>query len=587
MRQNCDGFFFRFAPPLVAAIVAWLLGSGNLKFARERLFDRVLNHFDIKTDLGNSHSIKQLVIRMFDPEYYSKLDIIKVIERAMEGEGPVPNEDRTSHPKRIGDYSQGEPKIQVAVMAADIARRGQIVTISENAYVVDAILAATAVTPLFQPPDEIEVDDGLKTRHTRCIDATNISNEPTFALIEFFRNRLDDKAKPPLVYPVSTLPLSSSKERLPQEPESANSDLTNLVNVAFRALQLSQFQNATFERSLVNLYSRLVPEGQAILRLDNPVPQTYVGVHLLPIEPSRPVNTNLRLIMARTSQERRRLIREAAAQGCRAALESMIPHAIRQVAEANPKLVRPVPLADGTKQQYVSCRAVIERRLHSDGASSPGPDSHQQFVPGVAEICRECYVRNGAGPEDVVDARAGGSQRTREVSRVAQRRRRRGSFSRRRSPARPAAGAETGISARCQSHREPVAQRRRVSRSVSSRCHECHFRAEPPPFSHCRSFGRFHHGGDGGQCLCQRRASISSGSNRQERGRFPLFGPPADHRSLGRFRGACRPQGRGRKILALRLRHGIPTVRSAPFTLVSAMAPSSRRDRTALLPRSV
>ena len=376
------------------SVISWCIVIGRVWQKGEAVADGILAYFDIKSDLGNSHFLKQHLVQLFDPQYYGAIKMKEVLEAGLKAGEHPPFQAKDKDRKRLGLYSKAHPPIRVALLAADLAKAGAMVAVADDECLVDGLLAATAVTPLFEPR-LVQIRDKAGCRQAYCIDAINIANEPILGIIELLRDRMSSEAGTAHVYTVSTFPISA--DGLPAKKGDAGaSDVLNVVDVGLRARQLQRFQDAMFEQRLVGLYTRLLPANcGTFTRTDKTGLHVYVGAAVYPIEPTQPLLLNDRLAKASSNDERRRLVRNAVAQGCRAALETFIPLEIRQVGQNDSKMVH---LAGGETQKYVLCQHAINLRRNAPNGTRAGLSAMEAKPvdappsPGLAEVCRECAV---------------------------------------------------------------------------------------------------------------------------------------------------------------------------------------------------
>lgn len=361
---------------------------------RGKAADRILAFYNIKSDLGNSHFLKQHLVQLFDPEYYGPVEMDRVLEAALKSGKHPPFESTDSCRKQLKSYWTGKDPIHVALLAADVSRAGEMVAVADDESLVNGLLAATAVTPLFEA-QYVRIRDQSGIRQAHCIDAVNIANEPILGVVELLRNQMDDQAATAHVYNVSAFPITA--KTLPAEQgDAGTSDALNIVDVGLRARQLQRFQNSTFEKRLVELYTRLLPKDQGKLtRSYGGKPHVYVGAEVYPIEPTRPLTLNGRLASAASNDERRRLVREAVAQGCRAAMETFIP---LDICDASKTGSTTISMTGGQSQTYVLCQHAINLRRKAPVGTRSGLSGMEANPvdappsPGLTEICRECQV---------------------------------------------------------------------------------------------------------------------------------------------------------------------------------------------------
>jgi predicted acylesterase/phospholipase RssA len=347
------------------------------------ILDRVLEHYEIADGLGNTYALRQQLVRCFDPDYFGKPDMAVILDKALA------HSKETAHagkPQKTLDwYATHEPRIGVAPIAAEVGT-GELKVLPRDVPVVDALLAANAAVPIF-PAFRIESwaykKDGQTEKY--FIDGRNVSAEPVGALMEWLRDdeRLDQAAGVD-VYSVSNLALDT-------DGGAACEDRSGILEVAARALELQRFRDATIEQRLTALYTKaLPPDGGARITVGN---RTYVRAEVRALGLERPVEINREILMGRSNLDIKELVYEAVADGCRAALEAMVPDSIATV--------RKMPGVTS-----VLCRKVIEHRLRNVAKRSPELDvllpGHGQAGPGLDEICRRCalsHPRDAEPPE--------------------------------------------------------------------------------------------------------------------------------------------------------------------------------------------
>ncbi len=362
-----------------AGLLYWRRKSLRLNVLRRNALDRAL--FD-------PHPVRQLLVRLFDPDYYGALNIDKVVERAMADKTEGYREE--PRPYSLARYGRCDPPIRVEVASANV-ETGEMETLPESTPIVDALLAGLAVVPWF-PPQRIG--------EAFYVDGTNIANEPTRPLFKFLRQKIPQDITRPLpgelnpaasvvhMYTVSPLPISQPELGLRNQNRDGGPDDDSsgdlgvhwpLVDVVERALELQHFRDARLERQLTELHTRAMPAGGGLLfpappAFEGDLGKMYLRTRVYPIEPQRPVKVNRRVMRARTEDDRRRIVAETVADGCRAALEAMIQPDIRRSGFGS-----------------VRCRKAIESRL--SGCSRPTlPGCDSNHGPGLVEVCRHCAL---------------------------------------------------------------------------------------------------------------------------------------------------------------------------------------------------
>lgn len=367
------GLFYLQPLPASGFVLLVLLATWFVFRRRRKLVLNYLRRNAIADGLFDPHPLRQLLVELFDPTYYGELDMDAVVESALGGE---PATTRGKDPKRLSRYSHGKPAIRVGVAAANV-RTGELETLAEDRPVVEALLAATAVVPFF-PPQKIDGEV--------YVDGCNVANEPTRPLLTYLRQRvaqLHPNATVVHMYTVTPLPISQSELKPPADAgaeATCPTAYSPLVDVVERVLELQQFRDGTLERRLTELYSRAMPEDGGVAFSALPAyrgdhAKEYLRTWVYPIEPAAPVAVNRRLLETADEDERRRLIAETVADGCRAALEAMIQPAIR-----------------GRKSRHVSCRWAVSAHLGAKAGAPALPGSDRQHGPGLVEVCRHCAI---------------------------------------------------------------------------------------------------------------------------------------------------------------------------------------------------
>jgi predicted acylesterase/phospholipase RssA len=229
--------------------------------------------------------------------------------------------------------------------------------------VVDGLLAATALPPLFE---------AQQCGSAYYIDGSSVANEPTRAVLMHLTNRVNDLSTGVDVYPVASLPIG--KLELP----AARGEYLSAVDIAKRAIQLESFRDATLDRRMTVLLSRTLPGSQATWSPPNdardPDAMTrYLRASVYPIELDTVNPLNGQMFAARTMEERRGLVASAVADGCRSSLEVMLASTLRA--------------AGGNS---VKCRAHLASRVDGRGFL-PGSDDAQDGS-GLPEVCRACVL---------------------------------------------------------------------------------------------------------------------------------------------------------------------------------------------------
>jgi predicted acylesterase/phospholipase RssA len=346
--------------------------------AAKELMRHLLERFDLADALLHAHPLRQLYVTLFDPDYYGIRDMDDILARALSDDlrpGEWQGRDRL-----LRDYQavQRQPPIHVTLAAADVGK-GELTSVPEETKVVNGLLAATAIVPLF-PAQAV---DG-----TLFIDGTNIANEPTTVLINYLRKRVEPAATALHIY--STSPLPTSRTALEDDPPEHE----NLVDIAQRAMHLQRFRDATLERRLTEVHTRAIPADGLAYQADH---RTYLRAWITPIEPDAPLQLNARVLKA-DKRERRRLIAEAVADGCRASLEVMVDRVAIGGTLPGQESVLPCRQAvhDHLSKRVLQLPADSELR---DWVLRDIPGSKPEGGPGLPEVCEQCALRQRAHKE--------------------------------------------------------------------------------------------------------------------------------------------------------------------------------------------
>ncbi len=390
---------FALAVNLYWAVLALLVLAGFLLRYRDpedSYARRLLAQYDIADGLLNVHPLRQFFIRLFDPGYYGVRQMDDVVDRALRNDYTPSFQPTRDKLIRTYEAEGQSPPIAVGLMVANLAalrdppkgteRSPDIVEIvPPDAKVVDGLLAATAVTPLFPP---------VPVRANLFIDGANVALEATRGLLKLMRQRTNAESTAIHLYSVSPLPFSSPSLREETGGDECEPPAyLSLLEVAYRALLLQRFRDATLERRLTELFTRAMPADKAVKEVDG---TRFLRVWVTPVEPEQPLELNHRLTRCGTLEESRRLIAETVADGCRAALEVMIRKSMDPI--AGPVL---------------PCRTAVEKHLAERPAQWRLPllaDAEPQPTdpnpgPGLPEVCRHCRLSAQWAPPAVAGAK--------------------------------------------------------------------------------------------------------------------------------------------------------------------------------------
>jgi predicted acylesterase/phospholipase RssA len=328
----------------------------------------ILALYRIDDGLLDPHAVRSWFVRLLDPYYYGRVSMSDVVESAITG---APPRQRRRAPRALAEYDRGSPPIHARPMAANV-QTSKLEVLDNGVPVVDALLAATAFPPFFQ---------AQWCGDAWYIDGAVVANEPIRALITHLTPRVNDDSTCVDVYTVSSLPLNA------RELGGDRASYSGAIDIAKRARQLESFRDATLDRRMTMLVSRMLPGDRATwwAGRDEGEPDTnkkkYLRANVYPVELEALGSVNDKLLAAATIDERREVIAQAVADGCRSSLETMLHQSLSD--------------AGGST---VPCRQVLGIRLGKRGfvpGSGATPDG-----PGLPEVCQACALRRqGVGVE--------------------------------------------------------------------------------------------------------------------------------------------------------------------------------------------
>jgi predicted acylesterase/phospholipase RssA len=394
----------------IVLLLGLVLAGAALRLAS---WERLLATFDLKKDLATPYLLKPRLIRLFDSTYYGPTrpsDFATVLERAVDPAAPTAAGGGQPRPKQLADYfnhnadrRKVDPPIWVVPVAANV-QTGELECLSLQAPVVDALLGATARVPFLRA--QWLAAPANPAQWAPYIDGVNVANEPTYALLDLLRRAArGEQVVPGLslpvhrrdiqVFPVAPFPLQEHirRERRPAGHEPADgiaeeAPYDQLADVMLRARDLEAFQGAKIERKLVGLYHKaLAGSGQTVVEIERPDGErtALVGCEFHPIELNSPPRLSEQLFATQSMNERRRLVGEVVADGCRAALQVLLAQTFTSRRPVGETIRSPAP-------QAVCCGAVIAARL-PEGAEAGLPGSVPAVGPGLLEVCRHCRLR--------------------------------------------------------------------------------------------------------------------------------------------------------------------------------------------------
>jgi len=400
----------------VASLVAW----GSLMF-RKTLFSDILKHYHIYNDLGDSYSLKEVLVQSFDPTYFGEFNFDDSVRRALKHEKPSPG--GCSNKKSLQSYAEpkrGRNGVRVVPLAANLGS-GKLESIPGETSVVDALMCACAMVPFFRGQSILKNGSSAT-----FIDGISVSNDPIMPVLEEACKHITKKADSQWDYvriiSVPLLPLKQEKPHAQSEP------YTGLVDVTLRARELKRFQDMLLDKSLIDRVSRALGGKTVTLTNESGGHETFFPTKVRLVAPERTHQLSLRMMQAGSAAERRELIDSAVADGCRAMIERLVTDAMpdtrtleerRLLLEPDEEQTDEWPHQDESKTdtlraaveslrnsgqtfsqpdgtEYVSCR----RLMAAWGGMSalPGGDPVDAVNllpgPGVSEICRCCISCN-------------------------------------------------------------------------------------------------------------------------------------------------------------------------------------------------
>lgn len=400
---------------------------------RRDLGAALLGRHGIARSVFPIHPLREVLINLFNPDYYGHRPVEEVVDEALGSQPALHGEDpgrgspsrMDAHPdkKLLEHYAMvgRSPAIHVGLTVANVAN-GEFSVLPGTWTVIDGLLAATAAPPFFPGFDGA---DGI------LIDGAVIANEPTRPLFRHLRRAtladgrslVDEEATEIQLYSVAALPVGTAE--LGVEPEYLDVDgqpkpYTDLVDIVQRALQLRHFRDATLERRLTTLNTRAmetVADAEETGQLEADQRKKYgvfyewpaeehlpadlrgskqrrlLRTQVFAIEPEHPLGINERIFAKESERYRRRIVAEAVADGCRAALEKMLGD---EIAERKAQLDKERQLEvdaggkiDGPLQvEEVKCADLV--KLYRGPKELPGGGGG--IGPGLVEVCRHCVL---------------------------------------------------------------------------------------------------------------------------------------------------------------------------------------------------
>ena len=416
---------------VVAALFAFGLGDSF-----DELAARFLDGFSLRKDLLTSGVLRRLILRAFDPSYFGKPDLLATLNAEFGG----PDKQATKQDRRYlwrslwpasaaaqdGDPPRPDP-ILVAPVAANVGT-GELETLGPHLSTVDALCAACALTPLFEP-QRLPACAGSERTHW-YIDGANIVREPLEAALELVKRlhlhglggeeargrtedpfadiRLADDLRYVELCVVASMPtqrlLNEERTRmrqdfnLPSDPVANGSAANPPAHAAsaeakprphsgtlYRLADFFAMQQAHAskdDRCLAMLRHGALKRAGGVFFCSGKSGSTkpedwHVFAHLRAIEPPAPVQLLPGLLQCPDRPARRELLGRTIADGCRASLRTLFAREVEGIR---------------WKTGFAACAALRDQLTK---VRLPGAGANGESFPGLPEICSHCvFARN-------------------------------------------------------------------------------------------------------------------------------------------------------------------------------------------------
>lgn len=390
---------------LVIFVIAWDITTHRYQF-----HERLLASYNLGDAIFKDHGLRAFIAELFDRDYYTKPSIKQAVKAGLEYTTATDSSD-TPAPTRhkLEDYRSPNrnelERIHIALAVAN-TETGDLEVVPQNTAIIDGIMAATAVTPLLPPVELPVLTKEGDVRNVLYVDGVNVTREPTHALLKTLRRRHNPDSLCTYIYSVEPFPISKPAlgEALSKGSNDDDDPVTttsaprtqfflNLVDIAWRAMRLRRFRDATLERRLTELFTTVLP------RPGEPAPpevKEMVRAWVTPIELEYDADLNARLSRA-SKENRRKMIERTVADGCRAALQVMIPDAISAVADVSPQPLAAYSTPENSPK-FARCSAAVKAHFHTRKSVPdtithlPFPGSNPDLGPGLSEICASCRL---------------------------------------------------------------------------------------------------------------------------------------------------------------------------------------------------
>jgi predicted acylesterase/phospholipase RssA len=444
-----DAIQLIYARSVLLALVLLIVGlaiKGVRYFAgraTQTFVERLLSSYGLGDAIFRVHGLRTFLLDVFDSEYYARASVNRAVEAALDGKSTAePERDEVRQRRTLADYYDESKclkreRIHVGIAVAN-TETGGLEVVRPDVPIVDALIAATALTPWFPPAELLRRDRSANTvRKVLYIAGGNVTREPTHAMLKLIRERrLDDARVGELhIYSVSPFPLSTGEagpalsrqeeileEQALHEERAPTAQATpaklgallmpasqagrkfhlhlDLIDIAWRAIRMRRLRDAGLEFRLTRLFTEALPPGPSKFTTprdpsrQSEKPYSYFRARVKPVELEYDGDLNQRLYRG-AKGDRRRIIAESIADGCRAALQVMIRGSIEQLDEKRSDV------AVGTR--IARCWNAVNFHLNgerdADKKENPNrifdrgiPGSNSDLGPGLSEICEHCTL---------------------------------------------------------------------------------------------------------------------------------------------------------------------------------------------------
>ena len=392
----------------------WSNRDGDAAQRPSWLVRRILENYDLNSSLFHAHDLECYLAEYFDPDFYGILEPSVVIEQSLkEGMSPSGCGSESSirrGRKTIASYLDNPVKSRVALglAVANIAT-GELEAYPPNQSVVRGLVASMAKLP-WLPPQRLD-------SRTLYADGSTVTNVPTKALLEVLRKHVSVREDAAGVHLFSISPLPLTTRAHAEDTDRANPDpgSTDVIDVALDALRQQRFRDASLERSITRLYTRVLPShrgGKSISKVSVPrdgesEDTEFFRIFTTPIETDSVGNQHLRILLAEDKQKQRQRIRQLVAEGCRQAMASLIRSPNHDADKSA------MTCAEALRHYQASFDTPLQRQAFAVRLPGSAPQG-STAGPGLSEICKQCamnkssVVKEGSAEESRFETHSAG-----------------------------------------------------------------------------------------------------------------------------------------------------------------------------------